>query len=257
MVSRLASACVGLVLLTLASSGCFNAKGDGVFGPASSLGGDENSAPALSMKATPARGPGPLEVEFSLSARDRDGDALSWALDFGDRTAPAAGTDLPAKAKHTYKAPGAYVATFKVKDRAGESVSTLTVVVLEGIVSKTGTPSPTQGPEPPQYQPPPPPPPSGGGGGPPPTSSASNSTTASNTTTSSASNSTTPEPTPTPTSSSTSSSGSTTAAPPPTSTSSSTSDTGTSSSTDTETFSDPGTSTSDTGTASDTGTTSS
>jgi PKD repeat protein len=252
MMHRLASLCAGLALVTLLTSGCFNAQGDGVFGPANSLGGDENSSPALSLKATPARGPGPLDVEFALSARDRDGDPLSWSLDFGDHSKSAAGTQLPVKVKHSYKDAGAFVATFKVKDDAGESVSTVSIIVLEGILSETGTPSPTQGPEPPQYQPPPPPPQGGGGGGgPPPTASNTTTGTSSNTTSATSSNSTTQTSTP-PSSSSSSSS---TTFDPPSSTSSSSSSTATSSST--ETFSDPGTSTSDTGTSSDTGTTTS
>ncbi|MHB1261927.1 MAG: PKD domain-containing protein [Thermoplasmatota archaeon] len=240
MMHRLASLSVGLALLALATSGCFTPRGDGVFGPAGSLGGDEGSAPALSLKASPARGPGPLVVGFSLNARGGEGGSLSWSLDFGDHSAPAAGTELPATPSHTYKAAGAYVTTFKVKGGAGESVSTLSIVVLEGLASSTGQPSPTQGPEPP---------PEYSGPQPRPSPTSSQSTTSQNATgTPSASSTSTPptsetnSTTPGPTSSNS------TPTPEPTSSTTTTSDTATSSDTATTT------STSDTGSSTATGT---
>ncbi|HJQ93622.1 MAG TPA: PKD domain-containing protein [Candidatus Thermoplasmatota archaeon] len=237
MMHRLASLGAGLALLALATAGCFTQPDEGVFGPANSLGGAENDSPALSLQASPARGPGPLQVEFSLSALDRDGGPLTWSLDFGDRTAPAAGGDLPAKPRHTYAAPGAYVARFQVEESGGESfVSTISLVVLEGAVPEQTT---TQGPEEPEYSPPP----SGGGGG----SSASQTTTnASSNSTSVTSTSTGPGGN---SSANETSSSTSTSEEPPSSETSSSSDTGTSSSTGTETFSDPGTSTSETSTS--------
>lgn len=239
MTLRPASLGVGLLLVLLALSGCFQQPGDGVFGPASGLDVEANNSPALSLQASPARGPSPLLVEFSLSAKDRDGDPLAWSLDFGDETAPAEGNDLPARPRHTYRVEGSYVATFTVVQGEEDYTSRISIVVLEGVVSSTGTPSPTQGPEPPPT--------------PPPSSSSSSSSDT-------GSVSDTPTPTPTPTSSTSSSTApgntttdTSTAAPPSStssSTSASTSDSGTTSSTGTETFSEPSSSTS----ASDTGT---
>ena len=270
MMHRVASLGAGLALLVIAMSGCFTQPEDGVFGPANSLGGAENDSPALSLKASPARGPGPLEVEFSLSALDRDGGALTWSLDFGDRTAPAAGSDLPGRPRHTYTAPGAYVATFKVVSGDGDGaesfVSSITIVVLEGLVSDS---EPTQGPEEapeeaPEYSPP-----SGGGGGGggggsagPSTSATSTSAAPDNQTASETSTSTAPpgngssSTSASSTSEGTSTSSSTSSTEQPTSSESGSqsatdSDTQTASSTGTETFSDPGTSTSESSTSSE------
>lgn len=178
MTLRPASLMAALSLLAVLTGGCFTETQDGVFGPAVGGGdGDQDDRPFLSMQATPARGGSPLVVDFSLGARDRDGDALTWTLDFGDKSSPASGSTLPTTPKHTYALPGAYLVSFRVRDGAGESLSTLSIVVLEGPSSDSGETSeslsPTQGPEP-----------SGGGGyAPPPRSSTSSSTSATNTST--------------------------------------------------------------------------
>src|SRR5687767_3324988 len=91
------------VALAVAASGCFAQPGDGIFGPASSLGGlDDGSRPIVSVKATPARGAPPLAVEFTVGARDSDEDMGGWWIDFGDGSPWTNGTTVPAKILHTY-----------------------------------------------------------------------------------------------------------------------------------------------------------
>jgi hypothetical protein len=235
MSPRLASLCAALSFLALASAGCVTQSHDGVFGPASDLGAGGESRPFLSLKAVPARGAAPLPVDLTLSARDRDGDALTWTLDFGDGSPLSSGSQLPATVRHTYAHAGAYVATLKVKDKAGELPTTISIVALEG--GRATAPAeepPVQGPEPapPGYSPP---------TETRPRSSSSSGTTSSPSPTNSTSSSGTPSDT-----------GSATETPTPTDTGTQ-SDTGTPTPTDTGSSTDTGTPT-DTGTQSDTGT---
>ena len=74
-----------------------------------------NRSPVASATATPSSGAPPLTVSFSASgSSDPDGDALTYAWNFGDGT-QGVGVALP----HTYAAAGRYVARLTVADGKG------------------------------------------------------------------------------------------------------------------------------------------
>ena len=63
--------------------------------------------------ALPASGQAPLDVMFSAAGSDPDGDALSYAWDFGDGSPVAKGR----RARHTYTRTGTYTAKVTATDR--------------------------------------------------------------------------------------------------------------------------------------------
>lgn len=67
-------------------------------------------------------------ASFTLTGTDPDGDALQWALAFGDG-AQETGTALPANVTHEF-APGNYTATFNVTD--GKLTASYNVSVVVG-----------------------------------------------------------------------------------------------------------------------------
>ena len=73
--------------------------------------------------ADPATGPAPLEVQFSSTAADPDGDPLIYRWTFGD-----GGSALRSNPVHTYTKPGSYTATVTVRDPDG-NVGTDTVQI--------------------------------------------------------------------------------------------------------------------------------
>ena len=76
-----------------------------------------NQAPLAVVDATIVEGYAPLEVRFDGGrTTDPDGDALSYAWDFGDGTQASGST-----ATHTYAQPGRYEVTLQVIDRKGAS----------------------------------------------------------------------------------------------------------------------------------------
>jgi hypothetical protein len=78
--------------------------------------------PAVSVRATPARGPAPLEVTLTAT-----GDAAFYRWDLGDGTAAEG-----AVVRHTYARAGAYVATVTATSASGETAQAhVTVVALE------------------------------------------------------------------------------------------------------------------------------
>lgn len=188
-----------------------------------------NIPPAATLQATPSSGAPPLKVVFSLGARDPEGDAMSWALDFGDGSEVRRGTQLPIAVEHEYARVGAFAVTFTVGD--GSESSQATVTIRTSATQTTQGPPTTGSSPPPQPAPPPPPAPPAAT----PTSSPTGTTSSSTSTTGSSSSQTATDP---PTSSSTSTSDE------PTSSSTSTTDPPTSSST-TTTSSDPSTTSSE------------
>jgi PKD repeat protein len=71
-----------------------------------------------------------LAVVLQGVGSDPDGDALSWSLDFGDESAEATGTALPADVAHDYAA-GSHTATLTVTDgRGGSAVATVAITVV-------------------------------------------------------------------------------------------------------------------------------
>lgn len=109
----------------------FTGPGDGLFNlnyfEALGKGASTNSPPTVNPTATPADGEAPLAVAFDAGASDPDGDALTYAWDFG-----VAGTDADAatvaKPSYTYAAPGTYTAKVTVTDAKGRHVTASVVV---------------------------------------------------------------------------------------------------------------------------------
>ncbi|MEU8733344.1 PQQ-dependent sugar dehydrogenase [Streptomyces tendae] len=108
--------------------------------------GDENSAlyriehitdghaPVAQAKANVTSGKAPLHVSFSSAgSTDADGDALTYAWDFGDGA-----TSTAAAPSHTYTANGQYTATLEVTDTTGKS-ATASVQITVGNTAPTVT----------------------------------------------------------------------------------------------------------------------
>ncbi|WP_209020779.1 PKD domain-containing protein [Nocardioides sp. 1609] len=88
-----------------------------------------NVAPFITAAtATPTEGSAPLDVSFTAEATDNDGDAITYAWDFG-----VAGTDADKATgqtvAYTYATAGSYTATVTATDTTGKS-STRTVAVV-------------------------------------------------------------------------------------------------------------------------------
>ena len=83
-----------------------------------------NARPTASAAATPEEGGVPLQVQFTGTATDPEGGALTYDWDFGDGTAHA----TTQNATHTYTQPGSYTARFTVRDAGGlEATDTVTI----------------------------------------------------------------------------------------------------------------------------------
>ena len=92
-------------------------------------GGTGNRAPTVSLLAAPLSGQAPLNVSFTASANDLDGDEVSYLYSFGDGETTAG---APA-ASHTYTEDGSYTATVTVADGKGGTASdSVEIVVGDG-----------------------------------------------------------------------------------------------------------------------------
>ncbi|HEX8123184.1 MAG TPA: PQQ-dependent sugar dehydrogenase [Solirubrobacteraceae bacterium] len=79
-----------------------------------------NRAPVASATATPTQGAAPLTVQFNgTGSTDADGNALTYAWDFGDGATATGST-----ASHTYAANGTYTAKLTVTDTLGAKDTT-------------------------------------------------------------------------------------------------------------------------------------
>ncbi|WP_172382713.1 PQQ-dependent sugar dehydrogenase [Streptomyces sp. MNP-20] len=90
--------------------------------------GDQNSAlyrienatgghsPVVEAAASVTSGQTPLKTQFTARATDADGDALTYAWDFGD-----GGTSTEQNPSHTYDKNGVYTATVTAKDPGGRT----------------------------------------------------------------------------------------------------------------------------------------
>ncbi|MCD6214017.1 MAG: DNRLRE domain-containing protein, partial [Candidatus Desulfofervidus sp.] len=92
-----------------------------------------NHDPIISeFTAEPTSGYAPLDVQFSASASDEDGDLLTYTLDFGDGTEPATGEGGEISISHTYYSEGNFTAILTVEDAHNASVTErLTISVGE------------------------------------------------------------------------------------------------------------------------------
>ncbi|MGZ3103134.1 carbohydrate-binding protein [Streptomyces sp. H72] len=89
-------------------------------------------APVAQAKANTTSGKAPLAVTFSSAgSSDADGDALSYAWNFGDGA-----TSTAANPSHTYTTNGRYTATLKVTDSTGKS-ATASVQITVGNTAPT------------------------------------------------------------------------------------------------------------------------
>ncbi|MEQ1437951.1 PKD domain-containing protein [Fontimonas sp. SYSU GA230001] len=77
-----------------------------------------NTPPVATLTASPQSGTAPLNVTFTASASDDDGDAIvEYRLDYGDGSAPV--TQASGAFSHSYSAAGNYPARLTVKDARG------------------------------------------------------------------------------------------------------------------------------------------
>lgn len=88
-----------------------------------------NKPPTVSMAATPPKGPEPLNVGFTATTSDPDGQVVTYAWNFGDGTSSAA-----ASPQHLYSQDGTYTATLVVTDDDGATASASAVVVAEKVL---------------------------------------------------------------------------------------------------------------------------
>ncbi|WP_328862238.1 ThuA domain-containing protein [Streptomyces sp. NBC_00306] len=117
------------------------------------FGGDENSglyrienatggrSPVAEASASKTSGKAPLKVAFSSAGTtDGDGDALTYAWDFGD-----GGTSTDANPSHTYKKNGTYTATVTAKDSTGRTGSASVHIVVGNTAPKVTLELPAEG----------------------------------------------------------------------------------------------------------------
>jgi hypothetical protein len=98
-----------------------------------------NNAPVARASGSAASGQAPLRVIFRGSdSSDADGDAVSYAWDFGDGSSSSA-----ADPAHTYQAPGSYTAKLTVDDGHGASASATVPVTVSTPPDTVGPPEPS------------------------------------------------------------------------------------------------------------------
>lgn len=101
-----------------------------------------NNAPVAQAGASPRQGGLPLPVTFVGSASfDPDGDALTYAWDFGD-----GGSSTLPDPQHTYTTPGVYTARLTVSDPSGATGTTaLDITVRDGTAPTAQIQTPAEG----------------------------------------------------------------------------------------------------------------
>ena len=101
-----------------------------------------NTAPVASPSATPNSGSAPLSVQFAANASDADGDALSYAWDFGDGETSTNEAPL-----HTYLLEDIYTVSLVVDDGTDTATNDLTIVVGPPLTINAGDPDFGLGPD--------------------------------------------------------------------------------------------------------------
>jgi PKD repeat protein len=90
-----------------------------------------NQPPLAGFSASPHGGPAPLDVEFSDSSSDPDGDPISRHWSFGDGSSRSGGQSP----SHTYVDPGEYTVTLTVSDPRGETDSKSKVIEVGAVAA--------------------------------------------------------------------------------------------------------------------------
>ena len=88
-----------------------------------------NAEPLVEIDVSPSQGPAPLVVRAGIDAEDPDGDALRYAIDFGDGTTRSGDLPLGSRIQHAYDEAGDYEVRVTVSDRFGSAVLTRIVTV--------------------------------------------------------------------------------------------------------------------------------
>ncbi len=88
-------------------------------------GGTINQPPSVSVTATPTSGTAPLNVVFNTNATDPEGQALTYAWDFGDGVISS--TINPS---HIYQTVGVFTARCKVTDAGGATATAQTIITV-------------------------------------------------------------------------------------------------------------------------------
>jgi len=98
-------------------SGTSGASGGPTTGPTSGGNPANNHAPTGTVTASIQKGTLPLNVTFSLTGNDQDGDKLTWNLDAdGDGKTDKSGDSLPATTSYNYTKAGNYTAKYVISD---------------------------------------------------------------------------------------------------------------------------------------------
>ena len=101
-----------------------------------------NNPPSASPTATPASGRVPLTVDFIANTFDSDGDALTYAWDFGDGE-----TSTNENPSHTYVLEDIYAVSLVVDDGTDTATNDLTIVVGPPLTINAGDPDFGLGPD--------------------------------------------------------------------------------------------------------------
>ncbi len=75
-----------------------------------------NTPPVVSVQTSPTQGVAPLDVSTSMTATDDDGDALTYAVNFGDGSPEVRGSLPSAPVTHRYGSGGTYVVRTVISD---------------------------------------------------------------------------------------------------------------------------------------------
>ena len=86
--------------------------------------GPHNRPPQAGFTASPQQGPAPLDVHFSDTSSDPDGDPISRQWSFGDGSSQSGGQNP----SHAYRDPGRYTVILTVTDPRGETDSKRRVI---------------------------------------------------------------------------------------------------------------------------------
>ncbi len=104
----------------------------------------DNQPPVVELSASSISGKAPLPVDFTATATDPDGDALTYSWNFGDAATVAASSE-PTQS-HTFENAGSYEATVTVSDdRGGIAQASLQIAIADPDSGGGETPDPDPG----------------------------------------------------------------------------------------------------------------